>query len=529
MDANGACGPLGAASLTDQTSSKAIKGRTRNASPAPQKASYRWTLAEDRLVWGPGAARFLGLPGMAHLRKGAAYARHLTGHGAGLAQTILFSNETDDGFGVPYRAIYGFTSSDGAVLWLEDNGRWFAGRDGRPARAEGVLRRAIEAPAATAPLDGDCVTGLARDIDLLREQGQAAALFAFAPAAANAPAGAEELRALRAVARIGDRMGLVGRMAILLARSCPPDRAADAGERIAAHIARETGQTIHHAIVKLPRDAAHALAALQQAERQLAAPRDENDPLSRALRALNTRTLAMARQPIVAAGTRAPIFYEALARLNDNQSAPESMEDLIAALDAHGSISLLDHRMLSLTIDALEADEALHLAINVAPRSLTDADWFRYAEVRLSRRPDLACRMIFEITEQADLAVLAHARLRLAALRQWGAKIAIDDFGMGRTTLRHLAASHVDMVKIAGPFVQNCGHVIEDRRFVGAMIDLAHQLGISIVAEWVENEAVARFLEERGVDFMQGRLFGAPAIAAVPPRARAAARRSRLG
>ena len=504
--------------------------RARKAAQTPTKISYRWDLVEDRLSWEPGAAGFLGIPSVTPLRRADAYTRRLTADGTPLAQAILFSNGTDDGFGVPYRAIFGFTRPDGTLLWLEDTGRWFAGRNGRPARAQGILRKAVEAPSQQATgHDADVMTVLTRDIDRMRQHGQAAALFAFAPVEPNAEAGADELRALRSVARMGDTMGLVGHMAILLARSCPPDRAAEAGERIAAHLARETGQSMRHATVKLPHEASHALVALQKAERRLMGPRDESDPLSRALHALNTRTLVMARQPIVAAGTRAPIFFEALARLNERHNALESMEDLIAALDAHGSITLLDHRMLSLAIDALDAEPTLHLSINVAPRSLANADWFRYAELRLSRRPDLARRIIFEITEQADLAVLTHARARLLALRQWGAKIAIDDFGMGRTSLRHLAASHIDMIKIAGPFVQNCGHAIEDRRFVGAMIDLAHQLDMTIVAEWVEDEAVARFLEERGVDFMQGRLFGAPVVAKTQTRVRATERRSRLG
>lgn len=519
--------------MTGQNDRHCTAPRLRRQRPkpasAPANVSYRWDLTEDRLSWGPGAARFFGLKGMTRLRNGHAYTTCLkTAPGASPVHTILFSTETDEGFGVPYRTIYGFQNGDSPLIWVEDSGRWFAGRDGRPARAQGLLRHLAEAPASSPDrTEADFLTTLSHEIDALG-QHSSAALFAFVPAEREAASGSAELHALRSVARLGDAIGLVGRMAILFARSCAPDRAADAAQRIAAQLSRETGQRLLHTAIRLPHDATHAMAALQKAERQLIAPDDAHDPLSRALRALNTRTLAMARQPIVAAGTRTPIFFEALARLNDGQGNPESMEDLIAALDAHGSIALLDHRMISLAIDALEAEPALHLAINVAPRSLAHADWFRYAEVRLSRRPDLASRLIVEITEQADLAILAHTRPQLAALTGWGVKIAIDDFGMGRTSLRHLAASHASMVKLAGSFVQNCGHSIEDRRIVGAMIDLAHQLGLTIVAEWVEDEPVARFLEERGVDFMQGRLFGAPVVPEAAHREHAPRRRSLL-
>lgn len=514
----------------DRTASRP-RQRQRNAALTPANVSYRWDLTIDRLFWGPGAARFFGVRGMAKLRSGQAYtARLTTAPGASPAHTILFSTETDDGFGVPYRSIYGFQNGEGALIWVEDSGRWFAGRDGRPARAQGLLRPLIEPPAASSGgNEADVLTTLSREIAAVQQNGHTAALFAFVPVTQEASAGSAELHALRHVARVGDVIGLVGRMAILFARACAPENAADAARRIATQVSHETGQALRHTAIRLPRDATHAMTALQKAERELIAPEEISDPLSRALRALNTRSLTMARQPIVAAGTRTPVFYEGLARLNDDASAPESMDDLIAALDAHGSIALLDHRMASLAIDALDAEPTLRLAINVAPRSLADADWFRYVEVRLSRRPDLARRMIFEITEQTDLSILTHTRPQLASIHNWGVTIAIDDFGMGRTSLRHLTASHASMIKLAGPFVQNCSHSIEDRRFVSAMIEMAHRMGMTIVAEWVEDETVARFLEDRGVDLMQGRLFGAPMLAHAAPTQRAPHRRSRLG
>jgi EAL domain-containing protein (putative c-di-GMP-specific phosphodiesterase class I) len=260
------------------------------------------------------------------------------------------------------------------------------------------------------------------------------------------------------------------------------------------------------------------MAALQTAERLLARPEDGPDPLTRALNALNTRTLAMALQPIVASGSRKPVFYEALARVPNAQGGLESTQELVTALEAHGSIALLDHRMLSLGIDALEADPALMLAVNVSPRSLADPDWFRYAEVRLSRRADLAGRLLFEITEQVDLGMIAHIRPQIMSMRNWGARLAIDDFGMGRTSLRHLNVLPIETVKIAGNFVQNLMRSIEDRQFVSALIGLARQCGLKTVAEWVEDEPTAVFLEKCGVDFMQGRLFGAAEIAPLPQR-----------
>ena len=487
--------------------------RLARAPAVAETVSYRWDLAADRLIWGAGAARFLGLPGMARLKTGNAYAKRLAGSpGQSRAHAVLFTNETDEGFGVPYRAVYGFNRPDGSILWIEDTGRWFAGRNGRPARAEGLVRRGAEPPAlAPGTLEADFLALLARDFAALPPQAEAA-LFAFALPGPD-PVAPEWLACLRRHARLGDRAGYVGPMLVLFARACPDLALAGAKNRIADALSRETGLPVAATALSIPRDASHPMAALQTAERLLARPEDGPDPLTRALNALNTRTLAMALQPIVASGSRKPVFYEALARIPNAQGGLESTQELVTALEAHGSIALLDHRMLSLGIDALEADPALMLAVNVSPRSLADPDWFRYAEVRLSRRADLAGRLLFEITEQVDLGMIAHIRPQIMSMRNWGARLAIDDFGMGRTSLRHLNVLPIETVKIAGNFVQNLMRSIEDRQFVSALIGLARQCGLKTVAEWVEDEPTAVFLEKCGVDFMQGRLFGAAEIA----------------
>lgn len=503
--------------------------RTRLVKPRPvaETISYRWDLADDRLLWGTGAARFFGLPGMARLKTGNAFAQRLTGSpGQSRAHAVLFTNETDEGFGVPYRAVYGFARPDGSILWIEDTGRWFAGRNGRPARAEGLVRRGAEPPSlAAGQLEVDFLAMLGRDFKSLPPQAEAA-LFAFALPGPD-PVAPEWLASLRRYARIGDRAGTVGAMLVLFARSCPASSIEGAKNRIASALSREADLPVNATALCIPRDAKHPIEALQKVERHLARPETGPDPLTRALNALNTRTLAMALQPIVAAGSRAPVFYEALARVPDGAGGEETTQDLVAALEAHGSIALLDHRMLSLAIDALETDPTLHMALNVAPRSLADPDWFRYAEVRLSRRPDLASRLLFEITEQAELSQLAYTQPQIMALHTWGGKLAIDDFGMGRTSLRHLNLLPIETVKIAGNFVQNLMRSIEDRQFVSAMIGLAQQCGMKTVAEWVEDEPTALFLEKCGVDFMQGRLFGAAEIRPVLHQApRDAARRA---
>lgn len=493
----------------------------------PLDVAYRWDVTEDRLLWGRGAKMLLGAAPHQHFASGQAFAERVRGaHTLTRTHAILFSNETDDGHGVPYWVTYGFERRDGVTLWLHDSGRWFAGRDGRPAYAEGVVRRAPAPLAQDLQIASqDFVSLIERDCARLTSHSNAALMTFQLP---EAEIGHNLwLDRLRAFARHGDRIGWVGRMMVLCARACPADVAQAAAHRIAESLSRDTGLPIAAFAVSVPQQARNALSALQKAEHYWAGPQgDDSTLLNRAIRALNTRSLIMAKQPIVAARSRHIMLYEGLARIPAANGHYEPTEEFIAALMAHGSITLLDHRMMSLALDALEADPKLILAVNVAPQSLAHADWFRYAEVRLSRRPDLAQRLILEITEQVDWALLRHHKAQTDAILSWGTRLALDDFGTGRTSLRHLTAMKTSLIKIAGPFVQNLTRSIEDRHCVGAMIDLARTMGLQTIAEWVEDEATAHFLEERGIDFMQGRLFGgAEPVSQLPTQALSQTRR----
>src|SRR5690606_33909514 len=103
---------------------------------------YVWSIESDALVWGEAAATMLSGGGMASIATGRAYARWLTADSPGSRfDAVMNSQGRDEGSGVPYQAQYALKPPRAtAVLWIEDVGRWFAGPDGRPARAQGVVR-----------------------------------------------------------------------------------------------------------------------------------------------------------------------------------------------------------------------------------------------------------------------------------------------------------------------------------------------------------------------------------------------------
>ena len=101
-------------------------------------------------------------------------------------------------------------------------------------------------------------------------------------------------------------------------------------------------------------------------------------------------------------------------------------------------------------------------------------------------------RLIVEITESSMIEDFETTRALITACKTLGVKLAMDDFGAGHTSFRNLRDLAFDMVKIDGAFVQNIVNSADDRFFVRTLIDLAHHLGLEVVAEWVEDEATAR-------------------------------------
>ncbi len=100
----------------------------------------------------------------------------------------------------------------------------------------------------------------------------------------------------------------------------------------------------------------------------------------------------------------------------------------------------------------------------------------------------------------------------IGRLRDLGCKVAIDDFGAGYTSFRNLKELDVDIVKLDGAFCDNLSGNPDNQYFVRSLVDLAHNLDLKIVAEWVQTEEDAELLRGWGVDYFQGRLYGSARI-----------------
>ena len=224
--------------------------------------------------------------------------------------------------------------------------------------------------------------------------------------------------------------------------------------------------------------------------------------------ALNERRIVVAFEPVVHAGSRRPAFYECLVRMRQEDGEVLLAPDVVPVAEKLGLIRLVDHRVLELVMAELAASPHVELSLNISPDTTMDSDWWSSIESMMRAHPGVAERMIVEITETVAIQDLDDVRGFVTRVKNFGGRIAIDDFGAGYTSFRNLRKLGVDIVKIDGAFVQNIARSADDRAFVQTMIDLSRRLGIKTVAEWVQDEISADLLRDWGCDYIQGKLIG---------------------
>jgi EAL domain-containing protein (putative c-di-GMP-specific phosphodiesterase class I) len=119
-------------------------------------------------------------------------------------------------------------------------------------------------------------------------------------------------------------------------------------------------------------------------------------------------------------------------------------------------------------------------------------------------------RLEIEVTETAVLAEEDEVRRNMARLHDLGLKIALDDFGVGYSSLSHLRLFPFDKLKIDRAFVTGCAENVQSATLVHAVVSIGRALGMKVVAEGVETEEQRKFLKVAGVHAMQGYLFAKP-------------------
>lgn len=220
----------------------------------------------------------------------------------------------------------------------------------------------------------------------------------------------------------------------------------------------------------------------------------------------------LAYQPVIEAASGQILFYEALVRMFDVKGAPIPAAQFVPAIEQLGLAFELDKRVLDLAVTDMEAYPDLFLAINVSGLTASHAEWPDHVRKILGTRADVAKRMVIEITETAAVVDVGETRRFVESMRELGGRVALDDFGAGSTSIRHLRTLSLSIMKIDKDLLHNLITNAEQQHLVRMLIELARGLGLKTVAEGVETEDVADWLRREKVDMMQGYYFGKPSL-----------------
>ena len=182
---------------------------------------------------------------------------------------------------------------------------------------------------------------------------------------------------------------------------------------------------------------------------------------------------------------------------------PSEFVGLAEQTDLITPVTILVLRMATESLQLAQAPK-VRLAVNVSTRSLQDPDFAPGVLKNLARVGFAASRLEFEITERAIVTNAERITYSLEMLRRAGVRIAIDDFGVGYSSFQTLRMLDVDRVKIDRDFVQGVLSTPRDRIIVKSLIDMAHELGLDVVAEGIESVPVWDALRELGCDVGQG-------------------------
>ncbi|HEX5925674.1 MAG TPA: EAL domain-containing protein [Baekduia sp.] len=236
--------------------------------------------------------------------------------------------------------------------------------------------------------------------------------------------------------------------------------------------------------------------------------------LQRIDRALAEDRLVLHAQPIVDLRTRATVRHEILLRMVGDDGELILPDSFLPAAERFGTIAAIDRWVVVEAIRAMGRVTAvggqLPLSVNVSARSVGDAELVAVLGAELSAAGVEPADLVVELTETAAVSDIPRAGAFVEAVRALGCGFALHDFGAGFGSFSYLKYLPFDVLKIAGKFVADAADNETDRLVIAAVTGIAHGLGVTTVAELIEDGPVIDVLLAQGVDLGQGHHLGRP-------------------
>ena len=278
---------------------------------------------------------------------------------------------------------------------------------------------------------------------------------------------------------------------------------------------------LHHADSAMYRAKQRGRGRCEMYSEEMSANAREKNVLSSQLeRALATDQLFLVYQPIVSTHTGRIAGAEALLRWQHPERGVLTPPIFLALAEESGLIGPIGDWVTRKAcsdarswLDAGTIDGSFVMHINVSARQLGDATFVERTMSALREAKLEPHQIDLEVTESTLLDDKGSVVRTLNALKRHGVKMAIDDFGTGFSSLVNLRSFQADFLKLDGTFIRDIGNQGGDDPIVRSVIQVAHSLNMSVVAEWVTSQDQSQRLRLLGCDFVQGNLIGQPVVA----------------
>jgi diguanylate cyclase (GGDEF)-like protein len=228
-------------------------------------------------------------------------------------------------------------------------------------------------------------------------------------------------------------------------------------------------------------------------------------------RAIEEGALALHYQPIVAADGTRMSGVEALLRWSHPTRGPIAPDVFVPVAEESGLMERLGEFVLRKALIDARRWPNLYVAVNVSPVQMRKAEFIDLVAGVMAETAIAPERVMLEVTEGVLIDNPDEAQKRLDALRSLGVRIALDDFGVGYSSLSYLQRFPFDKLKIDKGFVNPLGQTANGAAIIQSIVALGRALGLSVLAEGVETEEQRVLLRLAGCHEMQGYLFAKPA------------------
>ncbi len=202
-------------------------------------------------------------------------------------------------------------------------------------------------------------------------------------------------------------------------------------------------------------------------------------------------------------------FYEILLGIKDEAGQPISPEPFIVASEKYKKSAIVDTWVVSQVMDWMRANpESLSgfagFTVNLSGHSLSDNQFLEFLEQQFQRGGFPASKICFEVTETAAVLNINYTADFMREIKRNGCFFALDDFGTGFSSYAYLQKLPVDFLKIDGVFVRDISENMTNYAMVKSISELSRFLGVSTIAECVEDQLALDALSEIGVEYVQG-------------------------